>query len=69
MLWTNQLEVATIERKEARDVQAFRCRYYQCVYEVQVGIGMPAHPAALIDWQIQKFVDFFSLDHGYWHFT
>jgi hypothetical protein len=30
---------------------------------------MPAHLAALVGWQIQEFVDFFSLDHGYWHFT
>jgi len=27
------------------------------------------HLAALIDSQIQEFVDFFSLDHDYWHFN
>jgi hypothetical protein len=40
MLWTNQLEVATIERQQAFDVQAFRYCDDQSVYKVEVSIGV-----------------------------
>lgn len=40
MLWTDQLEVATIERQQAFDVEAFSYRNDQCVYKVEVGIGV-----------------------------
>ena len=33
MLRTDQLEITTIERQQARDVQAFRYRYDQSVYK------------------------------------
>jgi hypothetical protein len=39
MLWTDQLKVSAIERQQAFDVQAFRNRYDQSVYKVEVGIG------------------------------
>ena len=40
MLWTNQLEIAAIERKQAFDVEAFRYCDNQSVYKVEVGIGV-----------------------------
>jgi hypothetical protein len=38
MLWTDQLEVAAIERENARDVQTFCYRDDQRVYKIQFGI-------------------------------
>ena len=40
MLWTDQLEVATIKCENARDVQTFRYRYDQRVYKIEPGIGI-----------------------------
>ena len=40
MLWTDQLEVATIKCENARDVQTFRHRDDQRVYEIELGIGI-----------------------------
>jgi hypothetical protein len=40
MLSTDQLEIATIERKSAFDVEAFRYCNNQSVYKGEVGIGV-----------------------------
>jgi hypothetical protein len=40
MLWTDQLEVATIKCESARDLQTFRHRDDQRVYEIELGIGI-----------------------------
>ena len=40
MLWTDQLEVATIKGENAGDVQTFRHRDDQRVYEIELGIGI-----------------------------
>ena len=40
MLWTDQLEVTTIKCENARDVQTFRHRDDQRVYEIEPGIGI-----------------------------
>lgn len=34
MLWTDKLEVATIERQQKLDVQAFRCRSDHCAEDL-----------------------------------
>ena len=39
MLWTDQLEVATVKCENARDVQTFRYRNDQRVYKIELGIG------------------------------
>ena len=39
MLWTDQLKVTTIKGEDARDVQTFRYRDDQRVYEIELGIG------------------------------
>ena len=40
MLWTDQLEVATIECKNARDIQTFCYRDDQRVYKIELGTGI-----------------------------
>jgi hypothetical protein len=40
MLWTDQLEIATIKGENARDVQTFRYRDDQRVYKIELGIGI-----------------------------
>ena len=40
MLWTDQLEVATIKCENSRDVQTFRHRDDQRVYKIELGIGI-----------------------------
>ena len=40
MLWTDQLEVATVKCENARDVQTFRYRNDQRVYKIELGIGI-----------------------------
>ncbi len=40
MLWTDQLEVAAIEREQARDVHAFGHRCDERVDEIKVGVSI-----------------------------
>jgi len=40
MLWTDQLEVTAIKCENARDVQTFRHRDDQRVYEIELSIGI-----------------------------